>query len=191
MKSLFVFFTMMFLSYYAEAICVYDSLIVPKRIDQIENDSIRQELLLILSGNVDKRLLIYKTKYYDNLIVTSYRNYTDAFEVDLSNLKNTCQNSKKICAAPLHKDSVLITDLRLYHMKAMWQYSSKALKAINEGYISKYTKQPFTCEARSYKSIYRLGKYLLLTIESGSKKINIIFIESSYEYCFCVVQEFD
>ena len=76
-------------------------------------------------------------------------------------------------------------------MKAMWQYSSKALKAINEGYISKYTKQPFTCEARSYKSIYRLGKYLLLTIESGSKKINIIFIESSYEYCFCVVQEFD
>lgn len=191
MKSLFVFFTMMFFCSFAEASPIHDSLIIPKRIDQIENDSIRQELLLILSCNVDERLLMYKTKYYDNLIVTSYKRESWAFYVGLSTLKNTCRSQKMFCADSLHKASELITDLRFFHMKAMWEYSPKALKAINEGYISKYTKQPFTCEARSYMSIDRHRKYLLLTIESESEKINIIFIESSYEYCICVVQEFE
>ncbi len=178
---LFMFLTMVFNKAYAGD---YDKVIVPINLDKLQDSTIRKEVLSITEGNTRDYLHEYKTKHYENMMVTEYKSNGWSFYIHFPNKIITREKGR--FETYLEPHDILVESIRYFHVKYMLRFQNQALSNINNEISAYFGKQPIVCTARSYISHNRLRNYLCLAIENDGKILEYILVLENSGFYQCV-----
>lgn len=165
----------------------YDSLIVPVELSDLIDQQIKEEINLIKNGQLKEAASPerYKSKYYKNTILNTYKNDSWRFYTNFSgnNIISKKGNQNVILLGANNS----ISGIYFYHMKYMLRFNESVLEHINRKIRT--VEEPLTVVTNAYISGDRFRNYLQITVKNGDVSKHWIFVVKNSNFLTCVFFE--
>lgn len=173
-----------------------DTLITPISADILQDTSISSDIFSILNGKANENLYTYR--HYERLnkrhllhlsVVSDFVFISHEFYLSFSEpLQKT--KEKRIYQTACSSSLPFINGFSyLAHGKGSDGITTRALSAINQEIVSAFNGQSIQCIVKAYTSKDYHKRYCHLHLESGSKKLDYIFIIKNGDFYQFVVQK--
>lgn len=167
----------------------YNKIVVPKRLQDLQDSTIKSEIISIIQDSVNTTYLhSYKTKGNEKFFIANYPPNDNRFYVSFTDsVKRKGFRKRETVNIYNTVGKPLLNIISFYHVKYIFRLTPYSLSNINKEVLSVFNGQQLTVTTKAYSTSNRLRHYLYLSFESNGKKVGLIFIISRSVLYECIV----